>query len=300
MLIDVAFVAGATVAVAPGRRPRQHDAGPRGAHRRRDRCTTGRCGYFTPDEIAEAFAAARGVASPTQLRTVMKQDGRDLLAQFRAMAPQRRPISLQRWSVKRILLVVAVALGAADRRSHVLQLFDPDEIPIDAAPDVRHRRRDDPDGAVGPDGHPGAVRRLAPRGLDGGGRRPSTTGTACSGSTRTAPAGTPSKVSLLPGDECAVGDAAEVPSDEVGMRRFERPDRLPPGLRSTRFYVFDGGCATYRFAFGGSTNASLIFEVDQALAFQPRQSLVDEVARRFGLRAVRRGCAGRAPGAIGG
>ena len=43
--------------------------------------------FFTPDEIAEAFAAARGVASPTQLRSVMKQDGRDLLAQFRALAP---------------------------------------------------------------------------------------------------------------------------------------------------------------------------------------------------------------------
>ena len=43
--------------------------------------------FFTPDEIAEAFAAARGVASPTQLRTVMKQDGRDLLARFRALAP---------------------------------------------------------------------------------------------------------------------------------------------------------------------------------------------------------------------
>ena len=35
--------------------------------------------FFTADEIAEAFAAARGVASPTQLRTVMKKDGRDLL-----------------------------------------------------------------------------------------------------------------------------------------------------------------------------------------------------------------------------
>src|SRR6266480_3555223 len=34
--------------------------------------------YFTPDEIAEAFAAARGAASPTQLRTVMKKDPRDL------------------------------------------------------------------------------------------------------------------------------------------------------------------------------------------------------------------------------
>ena len=33
---------------------------------------------FTPDEIAEAFAAARGIASPTQLRTALKQDGRDL------------------------------------------------------------------------------------------------------------------------------------------------------------------------------------------------------------------------------
>ena len=39
--------------------------------------------YFTPEEIAEAFAATRGVASPTQLRPMMKQDGRDLLAQFR-------------------------------------------------------------------------------------------------------------------------------------------------------------------------------------------------------------------------
>src|ERR671916_2972316 len=33
---------------------------------------------FTPDEIAEAFAATRGVASPTQLRTMMKRDGRNL------------------------------------------------------------------------------------------------------------------------------------------------------------------------------------------------------------------------------
>ena len=29
--------------------------------------------YFSPDEIAEAFAAARGIASPSQLRSMMKQ-----------------------------------------------------------------------------------------------------------------------------------------------------------------------------------------------------------------------------------
>jgi hypothetical protein len=64
--------------------------------------------YFTEDEIAEAFAATRGVASPTQLRAVMKQDGRDHLAAFRALAPERRPITIQRWSVRRVALTLWV------------------------------------------------------------------------------------------------------------------------------------------------------------------------------------------------
>src|SRR5204862_4999042 len=68
--------------------------------------------YFTPDEIAEAFAAARGVASPTQLRTAMKKDPRDLLGQFRELAPARRPISLQRCNVKRILLSLELVVAA--------------------------------------------------------------------------------------------------------------------------------------------------------------------------------------------
>jgi len=44
---------------------------------------------FTPDEIAEAFAATRGVASPTQLRSFMKRDARDLIGTFRSLAPER-------------------------------------------------------------------------------------------------------------------------------------------------------------------------------------------------------------------
>ena len=68
--------------------------------------------YFSEDEIAEAFAAARGVASPTQLRNEIKEDGRDLLEQFRALVPEREPVSIQRWSVRRVLLTLAVALAA--------------------------------------------------------------------------------------------------------------------------------------------------------------------------------------------
>lgn len=64
--------------------------------------------HFSPDEIAEAFAAARGVASPTQLRTMMKAEGRDLLAEFRALAPEHQPIAIQRWSFRRIALTAWV------------------------------------------------------------------------------------------------------------------------------------------------------------------------------------------------
>jgi RIO-like serine/threonine protein kinase len=68
--------------------------------------------YFTPDDVAEAFSATRGVASPTQLRSMMKDDGRDLMAEFQALAPERAPMRIQRWSVRRIILTVGVALGA--------------------------------------------------------------------------------------------------------------------------------------------------------------------------------------------
>jgi membrane-associated phospholipid phosphatase/tRNA A-37 threonylcarbamoyl transferase component Bud32 len=64
--------------------------------------------YFTPDEIGEAFAATRGVASPTQLRSMMKEDGRDLLREFRELAPPFPPVSIQRWSVRRVILTVWV------------------------------------------------------------------------------------------------------------------------------------------------------------------------------------------------
>ena len=69
--------------------------------------------YFTEDEIAEAFAATRGVATPTQLRSVLKKDGRHLTAGFRHLAPHRRPVAIQRWSVRRIALSLAVLAGAA-------------------------------------------------------------------------------------------------------------------------------------------------------------------------------------------
>jgi tRNA A-37 threonylcarbamoyl transferase component Bud32 len=66
--------------------------------------------YFTEEEIAEGFAAARGVASPTQLRNDLKRDGRDLLAECRRLAPAREQVSIQRWSLRRVLLTLGVGI----------------------------------------------------------------------------------------------------------------------------------------------------------------------------------------------
>ena len=64
--------------------------------------------YFTEAELAEAFAATRGVASPAQLRAFIRRDPRDLLGDFRALAPPRPPIILQRWNSRRLALAAAV------------------------------------------------------------------------------------------------------------------------------------------------------------------------------------------------
>jgi tRNA A-37 threonylcarbamoyl transferase component Bud32 len=69
---------------------------------------------FTLDELGEAFAATRSVTMPSQSRAMLRRqrkEGRDVLQRFRELAPKRRPIAIQRWSIQRIALTVAVAFG---------------------------------------------------------------------------------------------------------------------------------------------------------------------------------------------
>jgi hypothetical protein len=61
---------------------------------------------FSEDDLAEAFAAARGPAIPRQLSTKLDEDGRGALSRFRELAPPRDPIAVQRWSVRRVILTV--------------------------------------------------------------------------------------------------------------------------------------------------------------------------------------------------
>ena len=68
--------------------------------------------FFTPDEIGEAFAAAQGMAIPTELQRYLKEDDRDLIGRFRELAPSRPKISIQRWSFRRLALILGVLVAA--------------------------------------------------------------------------------------------------------------------------------------------------------------------------------------------
>ena len=72
---------------------------------------------FAPEDIAEAFAATKSVTIPGQLRVALRDRARrggvDLQAEFARLAPPREPISIQRWSARRVWLSVgAVTSGA--------------------------------------------------------------------------------------------------------------------------------------------------------------------------------------------
>jgi len=69
---------------------------------------------FTIEEITEGFAAARGLAMPSQLRRMLRERGRDLHGEFLQLLPERpRPIRIQRWSARRLgLFALIVSLAA--------------------------------------------------------------------------------------------------------------------------------------------------------------------------------------------
>jgi len=66
--------------------------------------------FFSEDDIAEAFAASRGVTLPSALRSDVKRDGRELMERFRQLAPERKPVAIQRLSLRRVGLTLWVAL----------------------------------------------------------------------------------------------------------------------------------------------------------------------------------------------
>ena len=250
--------------------------------------------YFTPAELAEAFAATRGVASPTQLRTSMKKDPRDLLGTFRAFAPPREPIPLQRWSVRRVGLALGILAATALAVAISVSAFKPTGNDVGAsAPtcgtghSIILAAQAVPSAALVP------CVAAVPAGwsvhdlLDGGADIAS--GYATFWLDSDVAGGQAFGITLSA--TCDVSGATQVRSDQPGTRRFDRLLSQQPQFAELRFYTFPGGCVSYQFNFADGGSALLANQASGAVGFMPRAVLVKHVKNTEGLALCGRGAA---------
>jgi membrane-associated phospholipid phosphatase/tRNA A-37 threonylcarbamoyl transferase component Bud32 len=244
--------------------------------------------YFTPNELAEAFAATRGVASPTQLRAFMKRDPRDLLGEFRALAPPRRPIGLQRWGVRRVIVAAAMIGAALVAADLAVDAFRPAVNTMTAAPFCGTGHSMILSAQAVPSSRLLPCIAALPSGWTVEGAD------IASGRSvfwlNSDQAG-PRAVTVSLTARCDTSGAVRIPSDQPGARRFERPLSLQPRFTLTRMYTLDGGCVTYQFSFVPGAAPLLAIPVDTAVAFEPRADLVRHVRRTEGLALCGRGAA---------
>jgi len=237
--------------------------------------------YFTETELAEAFAATRGVASPTQLRAFIKRDPRDLLGEFRALAPQRPPIVLQRWSARRVALAAATLAITAFAAFWTVRVLVPGPKSLGvnppacaASPTMILSAQAVPSAALLP-----CINTL-PSGWHVAGAD------AASGHARfwldSDQAGA-SAVTITLSAACDTTGARQVPSDQPRTRRFDRTLSLHPQFSGLRYYLFPGGCITYRFQFTPGASPQLAIPAGSAVALMPRATLVQYIKTTEGL-----------------
>jgi membrane-associated phospholipid phosphatase/tRNA A-37 threonylcarbamoyl transferase component Bud32 len=228
---------------------------------------------FSVEEITEGFAAARGLALPSQLRGLMRAQGRDLHAEFVRLLPRPpRPISIQRWSARRVALLAAAAAVLVLVGQVVLgQRLDP--LPRDGDLHVQALPCTGPEPLWLLAQSVPAVRQVP-----------------CVASLP--PGWTLADVvvtrgrSVLTFDHdragagallveltaaCDLRGADQIRSDQAGVRRYQRVDRAAPRLTTVHLDVSAGSCLTTRLA--ARPGSALAADVPELLGSAPRDRL---------------------------
>ena len=248
--------------------------------------------HFSPDEIAEAFAATRGVTMPSQSRNLIKKAEHDLLKRFRELAPPRPPIKIQRWSVRRVGLTGGVLLACILALSVVFGNLPGAGLLPSATEQALSRVGRPPECGR----FQGEALVLEAQSVPSASLVPCLNALPLGWSFGSLYVRNGSSVLSLNSDRvglnavratlrtsCNTSGADEIPSDEPGTRRWEKIDSLPPSYSGSRYYVFDGGCVEYRFSFSDDGSAALANDVSLALGFYERAQLEERVKRTTGL-----------------
>jgi tRNA A-37 threonylcarbamoyl transferase component Bud32 len=253
---------------------------------------------FTVGEITEAFAAARGLALPSQLRKLMRAQGRNLHAEFVRLLPEPpRPIGVQRWSTRRVVLLALVLLalipaiplawafaqssanpgGAAAVTGGNGACTQIEELWLEAQSVPSAARipciQAFPEGMLGGlrvrDGE--SVLELSHASVDikiGTGGEPQAAAQAGS-------------VTIRLTASCAAQPTGDGQTVAPGIRRFRTQG--PAGTPQV-VDVFPGGCLTYQPEPGLGPSAPLLDQAQRAVAFRTRDELRDALRRRSGGR----------------
>jgi tRNA A-37 threonylcarbamoyl transferase component Bud32/membrane-associated phospholipid phosphatase len=237
-------------------------------------------GQFTVEEITEAFAATRGLTMPSQLRNLMREKGRDLHNEYLELLPERpHPISIQRWSIRRIglavltLLLAIAVLGIGWGR--LIHDSDVEYAPI-RAQTLRCESREPlllmaqsvPTASLVP------CIEILPVGW--------TLGDVVVGNGRSRFTMISDRGGVLVAEltaSCDLAGAAEQTSEQPEARRYLWIERNAAGVAMTRAYTFQGGCVTQRLVAPEASRQQLAGESSSALGFTTRDDLAAALRR---------------------
>jgi tRNA A-37 threonylcarbamoyl transferase component Bud32 len=239
--------------------------------------------YFTVEEITEGFAAARGLALPSQLRHLLRAQGRNLHAEFIRLLPSPpRPIRVQRWSLRRVGVwagILALIVLTALNIKVIFNTEDAVATPLgvsnvgcgDLEP-LWLMAQSVPSASLVP-----CVRSL-PIGWSvaevtvNNGRSVLTLDHDR--------AGAGALVVRLTA-ACDPAGAVEGPSATVGVRHFQRTESSAGGeFLATWYDRFPGGCVTSRLHLTTDPNGEFAAQAPQVLGFTTRAALQEALSRR--------------------
>jgi tRNA A-37 threonylcarbamoyl transferase component Bud32/membrane-associated phospholipid phosphatase len=230
---------------------------------------------FSVEEISEGFAAARGLALPSQLRRMMRAEGRDLHAEFTRLLPSPpQPIRIQRWSARRVGLWAALVLllvVVAQNQSALLGYERAAKTPLGIhALDCGHleplwlQAQSVPSASLVPCIRSRLVGWTVAEVAVNDGRSVVTLNHDRAGS---------SAVVLRLTAACDPAGAVQTPSPAPGVRRFQRAERGTGEFGATWYDRFPGGCVTYRLHSTSDVEGSFAAELPALLGFATRDSL---------------------------
>jgi len=236
---------------------------------------------FTVEEISEGFAAARGLALPSQLRRMLREQGRDLHGEFLNLLPERpHPISIQHWSARRIgllLLMVPVAVLLVPTVRVVLFNHDPNttrleifNLDCDRPEPLWLQAQSVPSASLVP-----CVELLPGWTVAGANARNGWSSFTLNHDRADARA-----VVVRLTAACDPAGATEVLSKRPGVRHYQRTERLPGSFTATWYDRFPGGCVTYQLHSTTDVEGKFATEAPLILAFTSRQALQQALDQR--------------------